>query len=143
MLIEVNSEQRSPAILKVLGLGGAGGNAVNRMIASEIRGVEFLVANTDAQALGASACPHRIQIGQEVTGGLGSGGDRSCGPGHCCGGRLPLHHRSERPESDSLLLQRPFGPMRPLAGGHRCKKGLRRAINFIWVVCILEFAAGP
>jgi len=79
MLIEVTQEQRSPAMLKVLGLGGAGGNAVNRMIASEIRGVEFLVANTDAQALHASACPHRIQIGEEVTGGLGSGGDPALG----------------------------------------------------------------
>jgi cell division protein FtsZ len=79
MLIEFSEEKRSPAILKVLGLGGAGGNAVNRMIASEIRGVEFLVANTDLQALNASLCQNRMQIGNRVTGGLGSGGDPSLG----------------------------------------------------------------
>jgi len=79
MLIEFSEEKRSPAVLKVLGLGGAGSNAVNRMIASEIRGVEFLVANTDVQALSASICQNRIQIGSRVTGGLGSGGNPQLG----------------------------------------------------------------
>ncbi|MFH1144600.1 MAG: cell division protein FtsZ [Candidatus Eisenbacteria bacterium] len=79
MLIEVSEEKRSPAVLKVLGIGGAGSNAVNRMIASEIRGVEFLVANTDVQALSASVCQNRIQIGNRVTGGLGSGGKPELG----------------------------------------------------------------
>jgi cell division protein FtsZ len=65
--------------LKVIGMGGAGGNAVNRMLASDIRGVDFLVANTDIQALGQSACTQRIQIGAGVTGGLGSGGDPELG----------------------------------------------------------------
>ncbi len=78
MLIELN-ENRSLAVLKVLGVGGAGGNAVNRMIASEIRGVQFLVANTDAQALSASVCQNRIQIGNRITGGLGSGGNPELG----------------------------------------------------------------
>jgi cell division protein FtsZ len=79
MLVEVSEGRPSPAVLKVIGLGGAGGNAVNRMLACDIRGVEFLVANTDIQALGQSACAHRIQIGAAVTGGLGSGGDPDLG----------------------------------------------------------------
>ena len=79
MLVEINETGYSPANLKVIGLGGAGGNAVNRMLASDIRGVEFLVANTDIQALNASACPNRLQLGAAITGGLGSGGDPSIG----------------------------------------------------------------
>lgn len=79
MLVEVSDNGYSPAVLKVIGLGGAGGNAVNRMLESEIRGVEFLVANTDVQALNASSCPNRIQIGAQITGGLGSGGDPNFG----------------------------------------------------------------
>jgi cell division protein FtsZ len=79
MLVEINESGHSPAILKVIGLGGAGGNAVNRMLESDIRGVHFLAANTDIQALNASSCPNRIQIGAEVTGGLGSGGDPAIG----------------------------------------------------------------
>jgi len=79
MLIDVTEAKRSPAILKVVGLGGGGGNAVTRMLASEIRGVEFLVANTDVQALDASVCPNRLQIGADVTHGLGSGGNPELG----------------------------------------------------------------
>jgi cell division protein FtsZ len=79
MLVEVNETAYSPANLKVIGIGGAGGNAVNRMLQSEIRGVEFLVANTDIQALHVSACPNRIQLGAAITGGLGSGGDPEVG----------------------------------------------------------------
>ena len=79
MLIEVSESGHSPADLKVIGLGGAGGNAVDRMLETDIRGVEFLVANTDIQALNASSCPNRIQIGAAITGGLGSGGDPAIG----------------------------------------------------------------
>ena len=57
----------------VIGVGGAGGNAVNDMIASQLEGVEFLVANTDAQALGHSKADRKVQIGINVTGGLGAG----------------------------------------------------------------------
>lgn len=59
--------------ITVLGVGGAGGNAVNNMIASKLEGVEFIVANTDAQALAQSRAQHRIQIGVRVTEGLGAG----------------------------------------------------------------------
>ena len=62
----------SPRIV-VLGVGGAGGNAVDNMIASELQGVEFVVANTDAQALERSKAPTKIQLGPETTKGLGAG----------------------------------------------------------------------
>lgn len=61
------------AVIKVCGVGGGGGNAVNRMIAEGLKGVEFININTDAQALKQSPAPTRIQIGATVTGGLGSG----------------------------------------------------------------------
>jgi cell division protein FtsZ len=79
MLVEVGERGHSPAELKVIGLGGGGNNAVNRMLESDIRGVEFLVANTDIQALNVTKCEVRIQIGSSVTGGLGSGGDPQLG----------------------------------------------------------------
>ncbi len=63
------------AQIKVVGVGGGGSNAVNRMIASELRGVEFYVVNTDAQALLYSQAPNRIRIGDKVTKGLGAGGN--------------------------------------------------------------------
>ena len=59
--------------IPVFGVGGAGGNAVNNMIRSNLEGVDFVVANTDAQALLQSLCERRIQLGLEITGGLGAG----------------------------------------------------------------------
>ncbi|MBG9979646.1 cell division protein FtsZ [Facklamia sp. DSM 111018] len=61
------------AIIKVIGVGGAGGNAVNRMIAEDVKGVEFIVANTDTQALKDSQAETKIQLGPKVTKGLGAG----------------------------------------------------------------------
>ena len=61
-----------PRIL-VFGVGGAGGNAVNNMIEAELEGVDFAVANTDAQALQRSGSEHRIQMGAAITEGLGAG----------------------------------------------------------------------
>ncbi len=63
------------AQIKVVGVGGGGSNAVNRMIQSELRGVEYYVVNTDAQALLYSEAPNRIRIGDKVTKGLGAGGN--------------------------------------------------------------------
>ena len=60
-------------IIKVIGVGGAGTNAVNRMIATGMQGVEFIVANTDAQQLGDSLAQERIQLGAKLTRGLGAG----------------------------------------------------------------------
>ncbi len=69
----------SIARIKVIGVGGGGSNAVNRMIASQISGIEFWSINTDAQALTQSAAPNRLQIGQKLTKGLGAGGNRTTG----------------------------------------------------------------
>jgi cell division protein FtsZ len=65
--------------ITVFGVGGAGGNAVNNMIEKRLEGVEFVVANTDAQALAQSDAPHRIQLGVQVTQGLGAGAKPSIG----------------------------------------------------------------
>ncbi len=67
------------AQIKVIGVGGGGGNAVNRMIQEGIQGVEFIVVNTDAQALMLSEAPIRVRIGDKLTKGLGSGGDPKIG----------------------------------------------------------------
>ncbi|MGZ3634551.1 MAG: cell division protein FtsZ, partial [Syntrophales bacterium] len=69
----------SSAKIKVIGIGGAGGNAVNTMISYNLKGVDFIAANTDAQALGASSSPIKIQIGAEVTKGLGAGSNPDIG----------------------------------------------------------------
>ena len=61
------------AKIKVIGIGGGGGNAVNRMIETGVKGVEFIVANTDLQVLNCSKAPTKIQIGQSLTGGRGAG----------------------------------------------------------------------
>jgi cell division protein FtsZ len=70
---------RSGACIKVVGVGGGGSNAVNRMIAAGLGGVEFLVANTDAQALTQSMAPVKIQIGAKLTKGLGAGANPEVG----------------------------------------------------------------
>jgi cell division protein FtsZ len=69
----------STARIKVIGVGGGGGNAVNRMIASKIAGVEFLAANTDLQALKTSHAPVRVPLGSKLTKGLGCGADPEIG----------------------------------------------------------------
>jgi cell division protein FtsZ len=75
---EEDDEQLS-AKIKVIGLGGGGSNAVNRMITSRSGGVTFVVANTDAQALRASPVPLKLQLGGKLTGGLGAGSDPDVG----------------------------------------------------------------
>ena len=72
-------EQAVPTIIKVVGVGGAGGNAVNRMIASGLKKVSFVALNTDVQALQRSNAQTRIAIGKELTGGLGAGGQPDVG----------------------------------------------------------------
>jgi cell division protein FtsZ len=67
------------AKIKVIGIGGAGGNAVNTMISDNLQGVDFITANTDAQALAASYSPLKIQLGVELTRGLGAGADPEVG----------------------------------------------------------------
>ena len=73
MELEFDSIMSGGAKVKVIGVGGAGGNAVNRMIADDVKGVEFIVANTDTQALNASQAETKIQLGPKLTKGLGAG----------------------------------------------------------------------
>src|SRR2546423_13053467 len=67
------------ARIKVIGVGGGGGNAVNRMIDAGIEGIDFVVANTDLQALKRSHAPVKIQLGGRLTKGLGAGADPEVG----------------------------------------------------------------
>ena len=69
----------NPATIKVIGIGGAGSNAVNRMIREGVQGVQFVAMNTDSQALDGSEAPQRIQIGEVLTKGLGAGGNPDVG----------------------------------------------------------------
>ena len=76
MTINISLPEAGPNLsptITVMGVGGAGGNAVNNMIRSNLEGVDFLVANTDAQALGNSSCERKIQLGLKSTKGLGAG----------------------------------------------------------------------
>ncbi|MDR0676463.1 MAG: cell division protein FtsZ [Elusimicrobiota bacterium] len=68
-----------PAIIKIIGIGGAGGNAINRMIDFNLQGVEFVAANTDAQALRTSKAGLKLQLGSKITKGLGVGGNPELG----------------------------------------------------------------
>jgi len=72
-------DQEKSAKIKVIGVGGAGGNAINNMIASNLQGVKFIAANTDSQALEISRAPVKIQMGQQLTEGLGAGANPQIG----------------------------------------------------------------
>ncbi len=74
-----DGKQLTGASIKVIGVGGAGGNAVNRMIESGLKGVEFIAANTDSQVLDQSRCPKKLQLGAGITKGLGSGANPGVG----------------------------------------------------------------
>src|SRR6266513_379121 len=74
-----NHQVENFAQIKVIGVGGGGSNAVNRMIQAGVKGVDFIAVNTDAQALVHSEAPTRIRIGDKLTKGLGSGGDPETG----------------------------------------------------------------
>ena len=77
--IHYNDEIARGAKIKVIGVGGGGGNAVNRMIAAKLEGVEFIVANTDVQALQLSQAPVKLQLGVKLTSGLGAGANPDMG----------------------------------------------------------------
>lgn len=77
--LRLDEEVRSGARIKVIGVGGGGSNAVNRMVAAGLDGVEFLIANTDGQALRLNGAPNKIQIGAKLTKGLGAGADPNVG----------------------------------------------------------------
>ena len=77
--MEIKPDIETFAKIKVVGVGGSGGAAVNRMLAAKVRGVEFVAINTDAQALHHNAAPKKIHVGQTVTRGLGAGMDPDLG----------------------------------------------------------------
>ncbi len=77
--IQFNEDVRNKAKIKVIGVGGGGGNAINRMIDAHLEGVEFMTANTDLQALEMSRAPVRIQLGVKLTNGLGAGANPEVG----------------------------------------------------------------
>jgi len=74
-----NHQVESFAQIRVIGVGGGGSNAVNRMIQANMMGIEFIAVNTDAQALLMTQAPHRIRIGDKITRGLGAGGNPAVG----------------------------------------------------------------
>jgi cell division protein FtsZ len=76
---EVTPEVTPLASIKVVGIGGGGGNAVTRMVSSKVEGIEFIAINTDAQALYHNPAPHRINVGKATTRGLGAGADPNIG----------------------------------------------------------------
>ncbi|HSU18741.1 MAG TPA: cell division protein FtsZ [Acidobacteriaceae bacterium] len=77
--IHYHDEAQRNARIKVIGVGGGGNNAVNRMIAAKVEGVEFIAANTDAQALESSQAPVKLQLGVKLTAGLGAGANPDVG----------------------------------------------------------------
>src|SRR5690606_27699246 len=77
--LKLDEEVRSGARIKVVGVGGGGSNAVNRMVANGFDGVEFIVANTDLQALKFNPAGSKLQIGAKLTKGLGAGADPNIG----------------------------------------------------------------
>ena len=78
-MLEIDAEYSQNAKIKVIGVGGGGNNAVNRMIDAGLQGVEFIAVNTDAQALLNAKAPNRIQIGEKLTRGLGAGANPEIG----------------------------------------------------------------
>ena len=78
-MIEIVEQNQMTARIKVIGIGGGGGNAVNTMIGASLSGVDFMVANTDAQSLDASMAPLKVQLGGQVTKGLGAGANPEIG----------------------------------------------------------------
>src|SRR5258705_13347347 len=81
------------ARIKVIGVGGGGGNAVNTMIAGKLTGVDFIVANTDAQAIEANRAAGKLQLGAEITKGLGAGANPE-------GGRRAATEAGAKPRQD-------------------------------------------
>ena len=77
--LRLDEAARTGARIKVVGVGGGGSNAVNRMVQAGLDGVEFIIANTDLQALMLNSAPHKIQIGGKLTKGLGAGADPNVG----------------------------------------------------------------
>ena len=94
MTLKFESPKGSSSIIKVIGVGGGGSNAVNHMFKQGIKGVDFIVSNTDSQALDQSPIPNKIQLGTSLTEGLGAGsipetGRKAAPRRRIAGGRRP------------------------------------------------------
>jgi len=79
MNVEFVRENVNPTVIKVIGVGGAGGNAVDRMIRDGVQGVEYIAANTDLQDLEKKRSQIQLQLGPKITGGYGAGGQWEIG----------------------------------------------------------------
>lgn len=78
-MLEFETDMDQLAVIKVIGVGGGGNNAVNRMIEHGVQGVDFIAVNTDAQALNLSKAEYKLQIGGKLTRGLGAGANPEVG----------------------------------------------------------------
>ena len=96
LVYDVVDSAASPAVIKVSVLAVADVNAINNMIKNTIQGVEFISANTDAQALGKSDAPKRIQLGTNLTKGLGAGANPEVGQRSCLGGERGYYRSGSR-----------------------------------------------
>ena len=85
-IIDFNLPKNQSSVIKVIGIGGGGGNAINYMYENGIKGVDFAVCNTDTQALESSPIPVKIQLGESLTNGLGAGSNSS-GRKRSCNGK--------------------------------------------------------
>ena len=100
------------AVIKVIGVGGGGGNAINRMVDEGVAGVEFIAANTDVQALSSTKAETVIQLGPKLTRGLGAGGRRAAvlagsrASGSCRGDVRASAGAASRPSSEDLAWRR-------------------------------------
>ena len=78
-MLQIETEMEKAAVIKVIGVGGGGCNAVNRMVEAGLQGVEFIAVNTDRQALNRCLAETKIQIGEKLTRGLGAGANPEVG----------------------------------------------------------------
>ena len=90
LVYDVVESAASPAVIKVIGIGGGGCNAINNMINSSVHGIEFISANTDVQSLQLNQAPKRIQLGTNLTRGLGAGANPEVGKNAALEDRKPL-----------------------------------------------------
>ena len=125
-MFELNECEQEGAVIKVIGVGGGGGNAINNMCIAGLEDVEFITANTDAQALRHSHANHIIQLGAQITRGLGAGADPEVGRKAAEEGRDEIRAALEK--ADMVFITTGMGGRhrhrrRPRGGGHCPRHG--------------------
>ena len=140
-------ENENSAKIVVIGVGGAGGNAINNMIDSKLQGVKFIAANTDSQALDISKASIRMQIGEKLTQGLGAGADPQIGRDAAIENSDPSAFESPsfiagyvRSYARYLNMDLKSEEMPPLKISRPSKTRLREAT---WCSSLQDSAAGP